>query len=76
MASEAYGPRFESLTANTARAAAIGGTLAQVSGGKFVNGAVSASFAYVVGRAARLVFDDSDAAARVAALREVLTQSQ
>ncbi len=68
-AGEVYGPRFNSLAANSARAAVIGGAVSQLSGGKFANGAVAAAFAYGVGRGARLLFDEIDSAG-LAALKE------
>jgi hypothetical protein len=41
-----YGPRFSSFAGNVAKAAIVGGTVAQISGGKFANGAILGSFSY------------------------------
>jgi len=43
---------FDSSTAQLAASAVAGGTASRVGGGSFTNGAVSAAFAYAVGRAA------------------------
>jgi RHS repeat-associated protein len=45
-ASSLYGPRFDGMAANTARAAMVGGTVAVLDGGKFANGAVTGAFSY------------------------------
>lgn len=45
-ATSIFGPRFDGLAANTARAAVVGGTVAQISGGKFANGAILGAFSY------------------------------
>ena len=45
-ATSAYGPEFTSTSANVARAAIVGGTVAAVSGGKFANGAIIGAFSY------------------------------
>ncbi len=45
-ATSAYGPAFDGMAANVARAAIVGGTVAAVSGGKFANGAVVGAFSY------------------------------
>lgn len=45
-ATSLFGPRFDGLAANTARAAVVGGTVAQITGGKFANGAVLGAFSY------------------------------
>jgi hypothetical protein len=44
----AYGPHFDSGAANTAVAAISGGTVAEVSGGKFANGAALGAISYLV----------------------------
>ena len=41
-----FGPTFNNYAANAARAAAVGGTIAAISGDKFVNGAVTGVFSY------------------------------
>ncbi len=45
-ASSLYGPQFDDMAANTARAAVVGGTVAELDGGKFANGAITGAFSY------------------------------
>lgn len=45
-ASSLYGPDFNSMASNVSRAAVVGGTVAQLTGGKFANGAVTGAFSY------------------------------
>ncbi|TBA07730.1 lipid II-degrading bacteriocin [Rhizobium ruizarguesonis] len=45
-ASSLYGPRFETYSANIARAAGVGGTVSAISGGKFYNGAITGAFSF------------------------------
>ncbi|MBR0780760.1 RHS repeat-associated core domain-containing protein [Bradyrhizobium iriomotense] len=46
-ASSLWGPDFQSMSANVARAAVVGGTVAAINGDKFANGAILGSFSYV-----------------------------
>jgi RHS repeat-associated protein len=41
-----YGPKFHSFAANAARAAVVGGTVAELSGEKFANGAITGVFSF------------------------------
>jgi hypothetical protein len=52
-------PQFGSFAAETARAAVVGGTVAQLSGGKFANGAILGTFSYVFNDAANHSFGPS-----------------
>lgn len=45
-AASLYGLDFHNFAANTARAAVVGGTVAEITGGKFANGAVTGAFSY------------------------------
>jgi hypothetical protein len=45
-ASSIYGPEFNNFSADTARAAVVGGTVSAMTGDKFVNGAVLGAFSY------------------------------
>lgn len=47
-ATSAYGPEFSGHGANVARAAVVGGTVAQISGGKFANGAIIGAYSYAL----------------------------
>ncbi|MGU3404107.1 RHS repeat-associated core domain-containing protein [Methylobacterium brachiatum] len=51
-ASNAFGPDFHSYAGNVARAAVVGGTVAQMTGGKFANGAILGAFSYTFNDAA------------------------
>jgi RHS repeat-associated protein len=44
-------PSFDSTALNTARAAVVGGTVAEIGGGDFANGAVTGAFSYVCNKA-------------------------
>jgi RHS repeat-associated protein len=43
-----FGPKFDGVAANTAKAAVVGGTVAQISGDKFANGAFTAALTYAL----------------------------